>query len=261
MELGLNGKVALITGGSYGIGKAIALRLAGEGASVAIAARRESVLREAASEIVTETGAAVLPVSADVSTAEGCARFVQSALDRFGRIDILVNNAGSSAAYYFGDTTDEVWQEDIDLKLMAAIRLCRLCIPEMRKAGGGRIINMAMIRAKQPGAKSVPTSVTRAANVALTKALSKDYAADNILVNAVLVGVIRSGQWERRFEKQKDRYASLEDFYRENSKDIPLRRYGEASEVADLVAFLASDRAKYITGDAINIDGGTSAVV
>jgi len=182
-------------------------------------------------------------------------------VERFGRIDVLVNNAGSSAAFYFGDATDEMWQEDMDLKLMAAVRLCRLCIPEMRKVGGGRIINMAMIRAKQPGAKSVPTSVTRAANVALTKALSKDYAADNILVNAVLVGVIRSGQWERRYEQQKNKYASLEDFYEQNSKEIPLRRYGDPGEVADLVVFLASERARYITGDAINIDGGTSAVV
>jgi len=261
MDLGLKGKVALITGGSYGIGKAIALRLAEEGADVAIAARREGVLQEAASEIAGKTGSQVLPAVADVSTAKGCEHFVRSTVERFGRIDVLVNNAGSSAAFYFGDATDEMWQEDMDLKLMAAVRLCRLCIPEMRKVGGGRIINMAMIRAKQPGAKSVPTSVTRAANVALTKALSKDYAADNILVNAVLVGVIRSGQWERRYEQQKNKYASLEDFYEQNSKEIPLRRYGDPGEVADLVVFLASERARYITGDAINIDGGTSAVV
>ncbi len=261
MDLGLGGKVALITGGSYGIGKGIALRLAEEGASVAIGARRDDVLQETAREIAGKTGSQVLPAVADVSTAAGCEALVRSTLERFGRIDILVNNAGSSAAFYFEDTTDEVWQEDLDLKLMAAVRLCRLCIPEMRKVGGGRIINMAMIRAKQPGAKSVPTSVTRAANVAFTKALSKDYAADNILVNAVLVGVIRSGQWERRYEKQKDKYASLEDFYRESSKEIPLKRYGYAEEVGDLVAFLASGRAGYITGDAINIDGGTSAVV
>lgn len=261
MDLGLGGKVALVTGGSYGIGKSIALRLAEEGVSVAIAARRESVLQQATSEITTKTGSMVVPVVADVSTAEGCERFVRNTADTLGRIDILVNNAGSSAAFYFGDTTDEMWQEDFDLKLMAAVRMCRLCIPEMRKVGGGRIVNMAMVRAKQPSAKSVPTSVTRAANVALTKALSKDYAPDNILVNAVLVGVIRSGQWERRYEQQKDKYGTIEDFYRENSKDIPLKRFGDAREVADLVAFLVSERAKYITGDAINIDGGTSAVV
>ncbi len=261
MDLGLFGKVALVTGGSYGIGKAIALRLAQEGARVAICARREEVLREAVSEIEKQTGSELLPVVADVSRAEDLEHFVRSALERFGRIDILVNNAGSTSANYFEDVTDEMWHQDLELKLMAAVRLSRLCIPEMRGVGGGRIINMTMVRAKQPGPRSVPTSVSRAAGLALTKALSKDYAADNILVNTVCLGVVRSGQWERRYEKQKERYADLEEFYRENSKDIPLKRYGEPGEVADLVAFLASERASYITGDAINIDGGTAAVV
>ena len=261
MNLGLAGKVALVTGGSYGIGKAIALRLAEEGARVAICARREELLRETASEIEEQTGSDVLPVVADVSRAEDLEQLVHRTVERFGRIDILVNNAGSSSANYFGDVTDEMWHQDLELKLMAAVRLSRLCIPEMRKVGGGRIINMTMVRAKQPGPRSVPTSVSRAAGVALTKALSKDYAADNILVNTVCLGVVRSGQWERRYQQQKDRYADLEEFYRENAKDIPLKRYGEPGEVGDLVAFLASDRASYITGDAINIDGGTSGAV
>lgn len=261
MDLGLTGKVALVTGGSYGIGRAIALRLAEEGARVAICARREDVLREAASEIEEKTGGEVLPVVADVSRLEDIERFVALSLQRFGRIDILVNNAGSTSANFFGDVTDEMWYQDLDLKLMAAVRLCRLCIPEMKKVGGGRIINITMVRAKQPGPRSVPTSVSRAAGMALTKALSKDYAADNILVNTVCLGVIRSGQWERRYEQQKDRYADIEEFYRENAKEIPLKRFGEPGEVADLVAFLASSRASYITGDAINIDGGSAAVV
>ncbi len=261
MDLGLSGKVALITGGSWGIGKGIALRLAEEGASVAICARRDDLLRQTAREIEERAGRAVLPVVADVSKADDLERFARSALEKFGRIDILVNNAGSSAANYFEDVTDQMWEEDLNLKLMAAVRLSRICVPEMRKVGGGRIINITMIRAKQPGPKSVPTSVSRAAGVALTKALSKDLAADNILVNTVCVGVIRSGQWERRYDKEKDRYASLNEFYQDRAKDIPLHRYGEPGEVGDLVAFLASDRAKYITGDAINIDGGTSAVV
>ncbi len=261
MDLGLSGKVALVTGGSYGIGRAVAFRLAEEGARVAICARREELLREAASEIEGQTGSQILPVVADVSRAEDLDRFVRSTLEKFGRIDVLVNNAGSSSANYFGDVTDEMWHQDLELKLMAAVRLSRLCIPEMRKSGGGRIINITMVRAKQPGPRSVPTSVSRAAGVALTKALSKDYAADNILVNTVCLGGIRSGQWERRYQQQKDRFSDLEEFYQQNAKDIPLKRYGEPGEVADLVAFLASSRAGYITGDAINIDGGTSAVV
>lgn len=118
-----------------------------------------------------------------------------------------------------------------------------------------------MIGGKQPGAKTVPTSVSRAAGIALTKALSKDYAADNILVNTVCVGIIRSGQWDRRFEAARDQYADIDAFYKDRSQQVPLRRFGLPREVGDLVAFLASDRAAYITGTAINIDGGTSAVL
>lgn len=160
MDFGLNGKVGLITGGSYGIGKAVAESLAREGANVAICARREDVLNETANEISSRTGKEVLAVPGDVTKSEDLGRFVKQALDKWGRVDILVNNAGSSAANLFEDVTDALWKEDLDLKLMAAIRLARLCIPEMRKVGGGRIINLTMIGGKQPGAKSVPTSVT-----------------------------------------------------------------------------------------------------
>ncbi len=261
MDLGLKGKVVLVSGGSHGIGKAIAFRLAAEGARVAICARREGHLEETASEIAGKTGADVLGMVADVTKPDDLEAFVRRSVERFGRIDGLVNNAGSSAAFYFEDVSDELWQQDLDLKLLAAIRLTRLCVPEMKKVGGGRIVNIAMIGGKAPGPKSVPTSVSRAAGIALSKALSKDLAADNILVNVVCVGKIRSGQWERRFERLKDRYSSIDDYYANISKEIPLRRYGHAEEVGDLVAFLMSERAGYITGDAINIDGGTSAVV
>lgn len=261
MDLGLTGKVALITGGSWGIGKGIATRLAAEGASLAICARREDVLRQTASEIEEKSGTQVLPVVVDVTKPEDLEHFVRSAVDRFGRIDILVNNAGSSSRDYFERVSDELWRSDLELKLFAAIRMARLCVPEMRKVGGGRIINIAMIAGKQPGPSSVPTSVSRAAGIAFGKALSKDLAADNITVNTVCVGVIRSGQHERRYETVKDRYPSLEDFYRAAAKDIPLKRFGLPEEVGDLVAFLASPRASYITGDAINIDGGTSGAV
>lgn len=261
MDLGLKDRVALITGGSEGIRKAVAFRLAAEGARVAICARREGPLREAAVDIAEKTGSDVLPVVADVTKPDDVERFVRTALDRFGRIDALVNNAGSSSAFHFEEVTDELWELDLDLKLMAAIRLSRLCVPEMRKVGGGRIVNITMIKGKAPSEKSVPTSVSRAAGIALTKAMSKDLAADRILVNAVCVGVIRSGQWERRFEKVKGRYTSIDEFYADNSKQIPLGRFGYAEEVGDLVAFLLSERAGYITGDAINIDGGTSTAV
>jgi 3-oxoacyl-[acyl-carrier protein] reductase len=144
---------------------------------------------------------------------------------------------------------------------MGAIRFSRLCIPAMRKVGGGRIINITMIGGKQPGANNLPTSTSRAAGIALTKALSKDVAVDNILVNTVCVGKIRSGQHERRYQKTIDKRMDLDAYYASLSADIPLKRFGLPEEVGDLVAFLASERAKYITGDAINIDGGTSGAV
>jgi 3-oxoacyl-[acyl-carrier protein] reductase len=262
MDLGLAGKVAVITGGSEGIGRAVALSLGREGARVVICARREDVLAQAVDEIASETGAVVLPIAADMEQETDIERVIAAAVDRFGRLDILVNNAGRSAAGPFASVTDEAWQADLDLKLFAAIRAIRLAVPHMREAGGGSIINILNIGAKQPGAGSVPTSVSRAAGLALTKALSKEYAPDNIRVNAVLIGLIKSGQhvrtWQRGGAQQP-----IEEFYvgMAERAAIPLGRVGEAEEVGDLIAFLTSARAAYITGVAINADGGTSAVV
>jgi 3-oxoacyl-[acyl-carrier protein] reductase len=261
MNLGLTGKVAIVTGGSYGIGKGIALQLAKEGANVAICARREGVLAGTATEIEAKTGRKVLALVADAGNPEDIKRCVGSVLERFGRIDILVNNAGASNSLPFEQVSDELWLDDLNLKVMGAIRFSRLCIPEMRKVGGGRIINITMIGGKQPRANNVPTSTSRAAGIALTKALSKDLAVDNILVNTVCVGKIRSGQHERRYPKTADQTGDLDAYYASLSHDIPLKRFGLPEEVGDLVAFLASERAKYITGDAINIDGGTSGAV
>jgi NAD(P)-dependent dehydrogenase (short-subunit alcohol dehydrogenase family) len=260
VELGLGGKVALVTGGSEGIGHASARRLAGEGARVALCARRPDVLEDAARAIRDETGVEVLAVPADVTRPEEVERFVDAATDHFGRIDILFNNAGRSFARSFLDVSDEDWQADFDLKFYGAVRASRLVIPRMRAAGGGRIVNLVTIGGKQPGPRSVPTSVSRAAGLALTKALSKELAPDRITVNAVCVGLIKSMQHERTWRREGGA-GTLDDWYAERGRAIPLGRVGEAEEVADLVAFLASDRAAYITGAAINIDGGTSAVV
>ena len=255
MELGLKGKVAVVTGGSEGLGRASALRFAQEGARVAICARRKEILERAAEEIRNATGAEVLAVPADVAKADAVEAFIAQVLARFGCIDILVNNAGSSSAAGFEQTDDAAWQRDIDLKLMAAVRCCRLVIPHMRKQGGGRIINVTTVGGKAPGAKGLPTSVTRAAGINLTKSLANEYAADKILVNTICLGYVKSMQWERRAK------GDLEGYYREQAKHIPLGRVGEAEEFADLVAFLASERAGYITGTAINFDGGMSAAV
>jgi 3-oxoacyl-[acyl-carrier protein] reductase len=266
MDLGLKGKVAIITGGSEGIGKAAAARLAQEGASVVICARRKDILEQAAQELTKSAdGGKVLPIPGDVSKAADVQRIVDETVKAFGRLDIVVNNAGQSAAGPFESIDDQAWSDDLDLKLMAAVRFARAALPHMRKSGGGRIINVTNIGGKAPTAASVPTSVSRAAGIALTKALSKDLAKDNILVNTVCIGVIKSGQQERRFREmqKKEPGLTLDEFYNRQAKQrgVPLGRVGETAEAGDIIAFLASDRASYLTGTSINIDGGSSSVV
>ena len=267
MDLDLKGKVAAITGGSEGIGLATAHRMAEEGANVAICGRRDGPLREAAEAIGSRTGADVLAVVADMAKAGDPERFVAETVERFGGLHILVNNAGREAIGAFPDVSDPDWQADLDLKLFGAIRTIRAALPHLRAADGGRIINVAHVGAKQPRARSVPTSVSRAAGIALGKALSKELAEHRILVNTVCVGLIWSGQWERR-RRALSPAPSPQEYERQVMADraailgpIPLGRMGRAEEVADLIAFLASGRASYITGTAINVDGGLSGVV
>jgi 3-oxoacyl-[acyl-carrier protein] reductase len=265
MDLGLTNKVAIITGGSDGIGKAAALRMAKEGAQVAIVARRSDLLRAAADEIQTATQGVVLPIQGDVAEAATADRIVKATLARFGRIDILVNNAGTSMAKAFEAVSDSDWEADFNLKVWGAVRLIRAVIPEMRKVSGGRIINVTAIVGRTPGPRTVPTSIARAAGIALTKALSKDLAQDNILVNTVCIGLIKSGQNEKRYAHNKaaNPHVTLEQWYASEAqaRGVPLGRVGESHEAGDVIAFLASDRASYLTGIAVNIDGGTSAVV
>lgn len=255
LELGLRGKVAIITGGSEGLGRACAERLAGEGARVAICARRKDVLERAAEQIRKATGGEVLARPADVTRPAEIEAFVAAVVAQFGGVDILVNNAGTSAAAAFEQVDDAAWQRDIDLKLMAAVRFCRQVVPHMKRRGGGRIINITTVGGKAPAPRALPTTVTRAAGINLTKALAGEYAADRILVNTVCLGLVKSAQWERRAK------GDLDGYYRDVARRVPIGRVGEAEEFADLVAFLASERTGYITGTAINFDGGMSAVV
>ena len=257
MNLDLAGKVAIVTGGTQGIGKATAILLAKEGASVVVVARGRELLDSVAAGIRRADGG-VATVQADVGNADDCARIVAGAIEAFGRVDILVNNAGTSATGEFESVTDEAWQADFDLKLFGAVRLARLAIPHMKRQGGGRIINITNIGAKQPRAKSMPTTVTRAAGLAFTKALSKEYAPHNILVNTVCIGLVRAAQHERRAEKAG---TPVEQLYAEMAKDIPLGRVGRAEEVANVIAFLASGAASFVTGSSVNLDGGASAVL
>jgi NAD(P)-dependent dehydrogenase (short-subunit alcohol dehydrogenase family) len=262
MDLGLRGKVAIVTGGSEGIGRATAHSLGREGANVVICARRAEVLERAAQDIAEATGADVVPVPADVRNETDVDRLVQRTVDRYGRLDILVNNAGILATGEFESITNDAWHADLDLKLFGAIRACRAAVPHLRKAGGGSIVNLLNLAAKQPGARSMPTSVSRAAGMALMKALSKELAPHNIRVNGINIGVIKSGQHVRTWQRQGSQ-GSLEDFYVEFAQRtaIPLGRVGEAEEVGDLIAFLCSARGAYISGVSINVDGGQSGVV
>jgi len=254
MQISLANRRALITGGSKGLGLAMAKRFAESGAKVAIVARGAEALEKAAAA----TGATA--IVANVGTADGCDRAYAEAERALGGIDILVNNAGTSARGPFMDVTDADWQADLDLKLFAAIRLTRLVWRGMQARRWGRIINVLNTGAKAPPAEGAPTAVSRAAGMALTKVLAGEGAPHGILVNALLVGIIESDQWVRRFATD-NRGLSWEQWKAEQGKAVPLGRIGKAEEFADTACFLASDNAGYIAGVAINVDGGRSPVV
>jgi len=256
MDLGLKDTVAVVTGGTQGIGRATALRLAAEGAKVVVCARGRERLDAVVAEIRAAGGAAHA-VAADVARAEDCVRIVEEAQRTFGGVDVLVNNAGTARTGAFESVTDEAWQADLDLKLFAAIRLIRLALPSMKARGGGRIVNVTNIGAKQPGARTMPTTVSRAAGLAMTKALSREYAPYGILVNTVCIGLVRAGQHEARAARDG---VDPEALYAEMAKTVPLGRVGEADEAADVILFLVSRRSSFVTGSSINIDGGASAV-
>ncbi|MCW5604211.1 MAG: SDR family oxidoreductase [Burkholderiales bacterium] len=257
MELGLRGKVAAVTGGTEGIGRATVLRLVEEGAKVAFCARRKELLDAFAAEL-KKKGGDVLAMVADAAKEGDMERFIEEAAKHFGRLDIVVNNAGGSGQSPFDKVDDAAFQHDINIKVFAQIRTTRAAVPHMKKQGGGRIINLNMVGAKQPFAGSFPTTISRAAGLALTKALSKEYAGDNILVNAVAVGKIKSMQQERRAARAG---IPVAEHYEKTGKTVPLGRMGEAAEVANVIAFLASDAASYVTGTCVNVDGGQSGVL
>ena len=261
MESRMDGKKALITGASLGLGRAMAAKFAAAGADVAIVARRPEVLEEARQEISQQAnGRTINAYPCDVSDAAAIEALFAKVTGDMGQVDILVNNAGTSQTGKFEEITDEVWQADLNLKLFAAIRLSRLALPGMKERRWGRIINVLNIGAKAPSAGGAPTAVSRAAGMALTKVLAGEGAPFNVLVNALCTGWIVSDQWEQRRQREQPD-DSFEDFLAARGKNIPLGRFGEAEEFANLACFLASDSGSYITGTAINVDGGRSPVV
>jgi NAD(P)-dependent dehydrogenase (short-subunit alcohol dehydrogenase family) len=259
MDLHLRDKVVLITGGTDGLGAALASRLVEEGARVAVCGRDSGRLA-ATEQRLGDAGGDALVVQADVTRPADLERFVDAAVARWGRLDGLVNNAGKSAAGRIDQTSDEDWIADFDLKVLAAVRCTRLAVPHLTAAGGGAIVNVLNIGSKAAGAGSLPTSASRAAGLSITKAGSKDLGGFGIRVNAVLIGLVESGQWQRRADAAGQ---SEEELYRQMARNstIPLGRVGRAEEFADLAAYLLSDRSSYVTGSAVNLDGGSSPVL
>lgn len=258
MDIKLTGRKALITGGSKGIGLAIARTFAAAGADVAIMARGRAALDGAGAAIGTRPSQKVVALACDVRRADDIKAGFAKVTEALGHVDILVNNAGTSQAHPFETVSDADWQDDLDLKLFAAIRLIRLAWPGMKERRWGRIINVLNIGAKAPRPNSMPTSVSRAAGMAMTKALSHELAPHNVLVNAMLVGIIRADQHVQRAKRTN---VKLEEYYKTHEKEIPIGRVGEAEEFANLACFLASEQGGHVTGTAINVDGGRSPVV
>jgi NAD(P)-dependent dehydrogenase (short-subunit alcohol dehydrogenase family) len=260
MEIRLDGRSAIVTGGSKGLGLAIAKEYAVSGADVAIVARDPGTLAEAKQEIAAAApGRKVAAVSCDVAKAAEIQKAYDQIMAELGKIDIFVNNAGQSTRGPSETITDEQWQYDFDLKLFAQVRFCRLIFPQMKERRWGRIISVLNIGAKAPGADSAPTSISRAAQLAFTKVLSQEGAPHNVLANSLHVGVIVSDQIVRRYNRERPN-VSLDEYIAQAGRPVPLGRMGRAEEFASIACFLASDAASYITGTSINVDGGRSPI-
>ena len=260
MDLGLAERVAIVTGGTHGIGRAASERFSAEGAKVAIIARTQADLDSVAAEISGSTGQEVIGVAADVSDEASVRAMVESVAARWGRIDILVNNAGTSSGARFDEMSNERVMEDFTLKVMGAIYCTRHALPYLKR-NGGAICNTTTPGGKAPREAGQPTALSRAAGISLTKSWSREFAADGVRVNTVCVGVLKSRQHYRRWEANQRPDYTLEDHYRAAGERVPLGRVGEASEAGDVIAFLCSECASYVTGAAVNVDGGSSPVV
>lgn len=257
MDLGLNGKIALVAASSRGLGKAAAYSLAEEGARIVMCARSQDDLEEAADRLCADTGAEVQTIACDLSTKDGPQAAVRHAVETMGGLDILVTNIGGPPIGTFSDLDDDDWQACQESVLMSAVRLIRHALPSMRKRGGGRIVNIASIAVKEPIARLMLSNAYRAALVAMAKTLAGELAPDNILINNVCPGRIATDRLvaldQARAEAES---VSVEHVRAQAQRLIPLGRYGQADELASLITFLASARASYITGTTIQCDGG-----
>jgi 3-oxoacyl-[acyl-carrier protein] reductase len=257
MDLGLKNKVALVAAGSRGLGRAVAEELAAEGASLLLCARDAQTLAETAAAIAESSGAHVLAVPADVTVIDDIKRLVEAGIERFGRIDILVTNAGGPPAGTFDKLTREQWDEAIRLTLLSAVELARQVLPGMKERRWGRIINITSIAVKQPVDGLLLSNSLRAGLTGFARTLANEVAPDGITVNNVLPGYTRTERLEHLVEFMAEKQGiSVDDFRGTWEKEIPMGRLGDPRELAATVAFLASERASYITGTSIQVDGG-----
>lgn len=252
MDLGLTGKVAIVTGASRGIGRAIALELAREGCRLAIVARGLPGL-EAVAAAIADLGGEALPLGADLTQPPAAAQVVEQVLARYGGIDILVNNLGGSRGTPTWEASDQEWEEVLTLNLLSAARLTRLVVPVMRQRGGGAILFLSSIYGRESGGATT-YNAAKAAEIALAKSLARQLAPDNIRVNSLAPGSILfpEGGWQRRLE------ADPEGIARFVQSDMPFGRFGRPEEVAAVATFLVSPRASLVTGACLNVDGGQS---
>jgi 3-oxoacyl-[acyl-carrier protein] reductase len=259
MDLELREKIALVTGASRGIGRAITRGLAAEGARVALCARDKATLETAASAIARETGAEPFVVAGDLARLEEVERVAREVHHRFGRIDILVNNAGAIRGGDFLTIPDAQWADDWSLKLLGYIRMARAVFPLMRAQGGGRIINVVGAAARNPTSGYLPGGVANAGLVNFTKGLADLAAPHGILVTAVSPAATATDRWERLIAQQAAAAGKpLEQYRAEVAGTYPLRRIARPEDIADLVCFLASARASFLTGICITVDGGAT---
>lgn len=257
MDLGLTGKAALVCAASKGLGRAAALALGREGASVAICARTAAMLEQAAAEIARATAARVVPIVADVARADDVARLVKTAVDELGGLDILVTNTGGPPSAPFEAIDDGQWQASIDSLLMSVVRLSRAVIPYMRRRGGGRIIHITSISVKQPVEGLTLSNALRGAVTGLAKTQALELAADGILVNCVAPGYTATDRVVELAEAAAAREGISPDAVQKRTVSrIPLARMATTEEFAAVVTFLASDRASYVTGTSVQVDGG-----
>src|ERR1017187_703377 len=255
MNLELNDRVYLITGGTDGLGLTLAQRLVDERARVGVCGRDAERLERAQEQLGSES----LCFKADVTNESELDGFIDATFSKFDRLDGAVNNAGRTAGTPVATSDDKQWREDLELKVISALHVSRRVLPALEETSGA-IVNVLAIMARTPGANSTPTTASRAAGLALTKAMANEVGPRGVRVNAILIGLIESGQWVRR---ANDANVTVEEYYDTMAKGskIPLGRVGRAAEFADLATFLLSPRASYITGVGVSIDGGLSPVI